>query len=209
MSIAAVASPPRRSVRSHEAVLAAAADIAGRRGYGNTRIEDIAAQAGVGKQTIYRWWPNRAALLIEVYGRLVPPDVGAADTGSLAGDLESLLSRLSALYADTPAGNILSGLIAEAQADAELARQLRDTYVAPRRSIVRSILQRATDRGEIDPPDNTDFVSDLFSGAVWFQLLLGTRSLDREFRRRLVDAVLCTIRSACRVGQPPDRKKRT
>ena len=84
MSIAAVASPPRRSVRSHEAVLAAAADIAGRRGYGNTRIEDIAAQAGVGKQTIYRWWPNRAALLIEVYGRLVPPDVGAADTGSLA-----------------------------------------------------------------------------------------------------------------------------
>src|SRR5688572_10283300 len=113
--------PARRSIRSHEAVLEAAREVAGRRGYGATSIEEIAASAGVGKQTIYRWWPNKAALFIEVYGRLVPSGIVAEDTGDLAGDLAALLAQLSHRYTDTPAGNILSGLIADAQADASIA----------------------------------------------------------------------------------------
>ena len=189
MARSVLPSAQRRSQVSHEAVLAAAAEIAGRRGYSSTTIEDIAVEAGVGKQTIYRWWPNKSALFIEVYGRLVPSDLGT-DTGSLAGALENLLQRLSSLYVDTPAGNILSGLIAEAQADTALASQLHQTYVAPRRSILREILVRAADRGEIGFPENADFVSDLFSGAVWFRILLGTRRLDQPFRRQLIEAVI-------------------
>jgi AcrR family transcriptional regulator len=191
----------RRSALSHEAVIASAAEIAGRRGYGSTAIEDIATQAGVGKQTIYRWWPNKASLFIEVYCKLVPADLGAKDTGSLAGDLESLLKRLSELYVETPAGNILSGLIAEAQTDAELAGQLRDAYVTPRRSILRAILMRAADRGEIQLPQNSDFVSDLFSGAIWFGLLLGKRRLEPAFRRELIEALLRVVQ--CTQVTPP------
>lgn len=182
--------PRRRSSRAHEAVLTAAAALAGRQGYASTAIEQIAAAAGVGKQTIYRWWPNKPALFIEVYGRLVPRDLMAPDTGSVAGDLEALLRQLSRLYTATPAGNILSGLIADAQADPALAKQLRDAYVAPRRVIVRKIFQRAAARGEIEPVADLDFASDLFSGAVWFRLLLGTSHLDRPFRRQLTNALL-------------------
>jgi AcrR family transcriptional regulator len=189
MTSTAISSHRRRSAHAHEAVLAAAADIAGRCGYGSATIETIAAQAGVGKQTIYRWWPNKAALFIEVYGRLVPPGLVAEDTGSLAGDLERLLRRLSSLYSETPAGGILSGLVAEAQSNGELLGQLRDAYVAPRRIIVRQILQRAANRGEIPPPEHADFVGDLFSAAVWFQLLLGGRSMDATFRQQLADAL--------------------
>jgi len=187
------APPRRRSPRSHAAVLKAAARLVGRRGYANTAIEEIAAAAGVGKQTIYRWWPNKAALFIEVYGQLVPRDLVAEDTGSIAGDLDSLLRQLSRLYVDTPAGSILSGLIAEAQTDPALALQLSDAYVAPRRIIVRSILERAATRGEIRPQADPDFASDLFSGAVWFRLLLGKRHLDAKFRRRLIDALLSGV----------------
>ena len=57
-----------RSPRAHRAILTAAAEIVARRGYGASSIEEIAAEAGVGKQTVYRWWPNKAALFIEVYG---------------------------------------------------------------------------------------------------------------------------------------------
>lgn len=185
----------RRSAQSHVAVLNAAADLAGRRGYASTSIEEIAAEAGVGKQTIYRWWPNKAALFIEVYGRLVPPDLVADDTGTLAGDLEALLSRLSDLYVKTPAGNILSGLIADAQTAESLAGQLHDAYVVPRRAIVRSIFARAVARKEFRPPDDPDFASDLISGAVWFRLLLGTRHLDRKFKRQLIDTVLRGVSS--------------
>ena len=197
---AVVASAPqrRRSAQSHVAVLGAAAELAGRHGYASTSIEEIAAAAGVGKQTIYRWWPNKAALFIEVYGRLVPPDLVADDTGTLAGDLEALLSRLSHLYVNTPAGNILSGLIAEAQTAQSFAEQLHDAYVVPRRAIVRSIFARAAARNEFALPDDPDFTSDLISGAVWFRLLLGTRHLDRKFKRQLVDTVLRGVSASAR-----------
>jgi len=181
---------PRRSAHSHAAVLKAAADLAGRLGYASTSIEQIASEAGVGKQTIYRWWPNKAALFIEVYSRLVPADIVIDDTGSLAADLEALLTRLSYIYCDTPAGNILAGLIAEAQTAAEPADQLRQTYVEPRRAIIGSIFERAAARREIEALDDPAFASDLISGAVWFRLLLGKRQLDRKFKKRLVDAVL-------------------
>lgn len=198
--VSAVASAPqrRRSAQSHAAVLHAAAELAGRQGYASTPIEEIAAAAGVGKQTIYRWWPNKAALFIEVYGRLVPPDLVADDTGTLAGDLQALLSRLSHLYVNTPAGNILSGLIAEAQTARSLAEQLHDAYVVPRRAIVCSIFVRAAARREFDLPDDPDFASDLISGAVWFRLLLGTRHLDGKFKRRLVDTVLRGVSPSAR-----------
>lgn len=180
----------RRSGRAHEAILAAAIEVAGRRGYGGASIEAIAAAAGVGKQTIYRWWPNKPALFIEVYGRLVPAGRVAEDTGSLAGDLRALLARLSRLYTSTAAGPILSGLVADAQASPALAQQLRDSYVAPRRSIVGSILDRAAARGEIGPGYDVAFASDMFSGAVWFRLLLGEPSLDDRFVDQLVAALL-------------------
>lgn len=194
----------RRSAHSHVAVLNAAAELAGRNGYANTSIEEIAAQAGVGKQTIYRWWPNKAALFIEVYGRLVPRDLVADDTGTLAGDIDAFLSQLSQLYVNTPAGNILSGLIAEAQTASALAEQLHDTYVVPRRAIVRSIFARAAARNEFQPPDDLNFASDLISGAVWFRLLLGTRHLDRKFKRQLIDTVLRSVSGTA----PPKVAKR-
>jgi AcrR family transcriptional regulator len=180
----------RRSAHAHAAILRAAADLAGRVGYANASIEQIAEEAKVGKQTIYRWWPNKAALFIEVYREQVPADLFAEDTGSLEGDLELLLTQLSRLYSGTPAGNILSGLIAEAQAAAELADQLRETYVVPRRAIIGSIFARAAARGEIAPLRDPDLASDLLSGAVWFRLLLGKRQLDRKFRTHLIQTIL-------------------
>jgi len=170
--------------------LNAASALVGRNGYASTSIEEIAAEAGVGKQTIYRWWPNKAALFIEVYVWLVPPDLIADDTGTLAGDIEAFLSQLSRMYGKTPAGNILSGLIAEAQASTDLAEQLNDTYVVPRRTIIHSIFTRAMRRGEIPPTEDMTFASDLISGAIWFRLLLGSRHLDKKFKQRLTETVI-------------------
>lgn len=190
----------RRSARSHEAVVTAATKVCAARGYSSASIEEIAAAAGVGKQTIYRWWPNKAALFIEVYGKLAPVQMVVDDTGDLVRDLRSLVARLSSLYTRTAAGNILAGLIAEAQTDAALAAQLRDAYVAPRRTILRTILERAVARGEMAAPADPEFASDLFSAAIWFRLLLGARKLDRKFADSLIDALLNGI--ARRVPKP-------
>jgi AcrR family transcriptional regulator len=177
----------RQFCRSHRAMLGAATEIAGRQGYGSATIKAIAAEAGVGKPSIYWWWPNKAALFIEVYGRLVPSDLTA--DGSLAGDLNALLARLG-FYRENPAGNISSGLIAEAKTDSALAEQPRKSYVGPRRRTLRSIFARAAGRGEIQPPDDLDLASALFSGAIWFRLLFGERHLDQAFAPRFIAALI-------------------
>jgi AcrR family transcriptional regulator len=182
-----------RTARAAAAILDAAAAVAQERGYGGAAIEEIAARAGVAKQTVYRWWPTKTALFVDVYERLVPRDAVGRNTGSLRGDLAALLARLSERYTHTPAGAILAGLVAEAQADPAIADRLREVYVAPRRGIVGTVLERAVVRGEIPPVADPGFVSDLFSGAVWFRLLLGERRLDEAFARGLVDAVARSV----------------
>ena len=56
--------PARRSERARRAILDAALALCRARGYDGTAIEAIAADAGVGKQTIYRWWPSKGAVIM-------------------------------------------------------------------------------------------------------------------------------------------------
>ena len=65
--------PTRRSERSRQAILTATADLLGEVGYSKLAVEAIAARAGVGKQTIYRWWPDKGAVVLDAYLALVGP----------------------------------------------------------------------------------------------------------------------------------------
>ena len=75
--------PARRSERAHRAILDATGELIADQGLASTSIDQIAARAGVGKQTIYRWWPNKAALVL-TYAKERARPVTKPDTGSLA-----------------------------------------------------------------------------------------------------------------------------
>ena len=177
--------PARRNARTHAAVVEAAVTLAAERGYNGVTIEAVAARAGAGKQTIYRWWPNKAALFLEAYLHLAPDADIDVDSGSAADDLEGLLGRLFRIYRETPAGAVLAGLIAEAQGDDAIAAALRDHLVARSRDLVDRVLRRAEERGELAPGTDGAFAADMMSGAVWFRLLLGHAPLGNAFARRL------------------------
>jgi AcrR family transcriptional regulator len=85
----------RRSSKSHEAIIDATVKLLGSSGYVDFSIEKVASQAGVGKQTIYRWWPSRADLVLEVWrDRLLPPLApydGASPVTRLSGKVIVLL----------------------------------------------------------------------------------------------------------------------
>jgi len=176
----------RRSGRAHDAVLDAAVRLVRRRGYNRVTIEAIAAAAGAGKQTIYRWWPSKAALYLEAYSGFAAEQKLRFDTGSFAGDLRFLLRRLFKIYSATPARAILAGLIAETQSDRRVAKELIAHLVRGRRHLIRQILERGRDRGEIRANADLDFAVDTISGAIWFRLLLGHAALDNRFADKLV-----------------------
>lgn len=179
----------RRSASTHDAILDAAQRLVRRRGYNRVTIEAIAAAAGAGKQTIYRWWPSKAALFLELYIGLVAAQKLRFDTGSVGGDLRFFLRRLFRIYAATPARAILAGLIAETQGDRRVAEALTAHLVRGRRHMIRDILERGRTRGEIRSGADIDFAVDTISGAVWFRLLLGHAALDNRFADKLVAQV--------------------
>ena len=180
----------RRSSSTHDAILDAAARLVRRRGYNGVTIEAIAAAAGAGKQTIYRWWSSKAALYLELYTGLVAERKLQFDTGSVAGDLRFLLRRLFRIFAATPARAILTGLIAETQSDRRVAQALIAELVRGRRHLIRGIFERGHARGEIRGNADIDFAVDTISGTVWFHLLLGHQALDNRFADKLV-AQIC------------------
>ncbi|KAA9155300.1 TetR/AcrR family transcriptional regulator [Amycolatopsis acidicola] len=138
-------SGPRRDPLAHEAILSAARDLVAEVGYDQATVEAIAARAGVGKMTVYRWWPNKAAVVTEaVADRLAPPPV--PDTGSVGEDaleyLRGLVRTLTLLGDPT----VVAGALAERGEDGRMALRdiLRDRFEPG-----TQLLRRGVERGEL------------------------------------------------------------
>ena len=94
--------------------------------YDQLTIEGIAKEAGVGKQTIYRWWGSKSALIAECLtdGRLFPVDLAAANTGDLAADVDEWISGVAAILESHNGESLLRSLVAAAAEDAEVGNHL-------------------------------------------------------------------------------------
>jgi AcrR family transcriptional regulator len=180
----------RRSETRHRAILEAAAAVVRETGYAGATVEGVAARAGAGKQTIYRWWPSKAALYLEVYTTLVPTADLQPDTGRAADDLIAVLARLFLLYRHTPAGDILAGLIADSQSDPAAAEAVRGGLIAGRRDVLTGPIERGVARGELPAGFDAIWASDTIVARLWHRLLTDRRGLDRDFAECLVRYVL-------------------
>lgn len=185
--------PRRRNERSHKAILQAAAELLEEKGYGEICIEAIAARAGVGKQTIYRWWSCKAAVIMEAYAAKATQDVPTPDTGSAREDLYQILRQLFAVLTTTTAGTAVTGLIAEAQIDPNLAEAFREQFIRCRRAATHTILVRGIVRGELRPNLNLELVIDAIYGPVWYRLLLKHAPLDDTFAEELVNFLIAGL----------------
>jgi AcrR family transcriptional regulator len=179
-----------RSEKARLAVLAAAADLLLEDGLAAVSMDAVAARAGVSKATIYRWWPTKETLALDALYQewaAVPPP---RDTGSLRGDLLSLLRPWVRLAGGRPYGRAIAALVSEAQADPEFGREYRARFVEPRREQARVILRRAVERGEIPAGTRTEVALDLLYGPVYHRLLHGHAPLNDRFIRDVIDTTL-------------------
>jgi AcrR family transcriptional regulator len=180
----------RRSERSHEAIVTATQELLVESGYRRLTIEGVAARAGVGKQTIYRWWPSRAALVLEAYLAGSEPIEPPAHSESTREDVPALLVWLSDVLAQPIGGRVVAGLIADLPHDPDLAEGFRRNVVPARRAAMLAALERGRRRGEIRPDADLDVAVDTLHGAVFYRLLLSGEPLDDAFAERVADQVL-------------------
>ena len=185
----------RRNQRSHQAILTAAVELLQEKGYGDICIEAIANRAGVGKQTIYRWWSSKAAVIMEAMSAKATQNIPTPDTGSVKQDLCEILQQLFAILTTKTTREAVTGLIAEAQKDATFASSFREQFIECRRAATRTILERGIARGELRPDLNLELVIDAIYGPIWYRLLLKHATLDDAFAEELVNFLIVGIQA--------------
>jgi AcrR family transcriptional regulator len=183
----------RRSERARIAILAATAELIRTTGYDTMSIEAIAAAAGVGKQTIYRWWPSKAAVVLDMWAPEVHPRIEFQDSGDLAADLKAQLKAVIDLGGDPVFGPSFRALVADSQHDDQLAEQLLDRIFRPRIAACKDRLRAAQAAGQLGPDIDLDIAVDLFYGGFYHRYLLRTAPLGHEHADSVVDAALSGI----------------
>jgi AcrR family transcriptional regulator len=184
------AGPPGRprSEPARRAVLDAALRLVRRDGYPAVTIKGIAEEAGVGRQTVYRWWDSKAAILLEAIIDLALPIAMPEQTADPVHDLRETLRgsfRLSPV-----AGPIISGLMADATHDAAVMDQLQTELLAKRRATVRELLERAQREGLAGKGADLNLVTDMVWGTMWYRILSRHAPVDEALADEVTEAAL-------------------
>jgi AcrR family transcriptional regulator len=169
----------KRSEESRRAILTAAVDLFAERGYPAVSIEGIAAKAGCGKQTIYRWWPAKGDVLLEAMAEKADLHVSVADHGSYRADLRRFLDDSVKLGRTPQVLEMLCALMAEAQVDVAFGDRFRAGFLKRRRDALGTILDRAAVRGDLPSHLSHETVLDLVFGLAWYRML-ATRKLPSK-----------------------------
>lgn len=169
-----------RSEAAHSAILKSALQLVTRRGFRAVTVDDIAAGAGVGKMTIYRHWPNKAAVVMDSLLAIIGSETAFPRASHALDSLRRQLDLQSAFFRSSR-GNLIRSLVAEAQSDPELAAAFRDRWLLPRRAGVRETIQQAMAEGALRKDFDLDAAIDLLYGSLYYRLLLGSGPLDDQF----------------------------
>jgi AcrR family transcriptional regulator len=185
--------PTRRSARAQTAILEATRELIAKIGYDKMSIEGIAAAAGVGKQTIYRWWPSKGAVVLDMWAPEVQQQLTFPNTGDLAADLKTQIKSVIDLSNDPTFGPSFRALVAEGQHDEALATQLLERIFRPRIEAAKERLRAGQEDGQLAAEVDLDLAIDLFYGGFYHRYLLRVAPLSHEHADAIVDAVLAGI----------------
>ncbi|MFJ1731673.1 TetR/AcrR family transcriptional regulator [Streptomyces sp. NPDC088254] len=188
----------RRSERSRRAIYDAALGLVAEAGYPKTTVEGIAARAGVGKQTIYRWWGSKADVLLEAFLDLseqAAADAGQVsyaipDTGDLAADLKLVLRLTVDQMADPRFDAPSRALAAEGLVNEQLGREFVAKLLEPQLQLYVTRLRSAQHAGQVRADVDPRIALELFVSPLAQRWLQHTGPITHEYTDTLVDYAL-------------------
>jgi AcrR family transcriptional regulator len=184
--------PLSETVRKN--VLRAAIELLEERGFKSLTVESIAERAGASKVTLYRRWPNKAAIVMEAFLADVAPRVPFRHTGSALEDLRAQMIAFVKLLRG-PHGRWIAGLIAEGVLDEEVNEALHTRWLVHRRAEGVKVVRRAIDRRELPEGTDPELVLDALYGPIYFRLLLGHAAIDARFAVSVWESVTRGLRA--------------
>jgi AcrR family transcriptional regulator len=182
-----------RSEQARQAILRTTLKILGKNGFSDFKIEEVAARASVGKATVYRWWPNKGALIADAFASSTTRKLRFPDTGSVYADMSQQMRQLIKVFRSRR-GRIVSAILAAGQSDKDLIEAFRERFLWPRRREAYATLRRGIERGELRRDLDPDLLLDSLYGPIYMRFLIQHDRLTPEFVDRLCALVLAGVR---------------
>jgi AcrR family transcriptional regulator len=186
--------PPSEMAASHAVIMDAVYALLQVKSVRDLTMEAVAKRAGVGKPTLYKWWPTKATLVLAMLCERMAPKL---EKPTVLTAEESLRFRARSLIKafNGPFGRIVAGLIAEGQSEPAVLQEFFDRWISPRRNATITDLQRGKDAGELLSETEPELLNDAIFGAIYYRMLLRSGPLTRRFGEDLVEQVILGHRS--------------
>src|SRR5208283_466421 len=183
-------SPGRpRSEQARLAILRSTLKLLAEKGFSELTIESVAEHAGVGKATVYRWWPDKAALIADAFACSTKRRLHFPDTGSVRTDMSQQMRQLIKVFRGRR-GRIVSAILAAGQTDRGVIAAFRERFMMPRRQEAYATLRRGIQRGQLPKKIDMDLLLDSLYGPIYMRFLIRHDSLTPEFVEGLCELTL-------------------
>ena len=184
-----------RDERADRAILSAALELMAEHGVDGLRTDDVADRARVGKATIYRRYRSKEELVAAAVGALVseiavPHEGLTRAEGSTREDLLALMRGAVDLYSGALAAGLMPSLVAAMRKRPELARTVREGFVAGRRAALREVLERGVARGDLAADLDFELALDVLAGPLFYRLLITGGPIDDQLAQGVVELIL-------------------
>jgi AcrR family transcriptional regulator len=170
-------------------ILKAALDLMEETAFAQVTVEGIAERAGASKTTVYRWWPNKAALAIEAFSEAVAPQLPLHDTGSLRRDLTAQVQNFARVLSGS-GGRMLRSFLVAARCDPEVAEAFRTIWSDPRRAEAKQILRQKQSNGQLRKDADLDLVLDSLYGPLYYRFLVKDELPSQKYAESLAALVI-------------------
>lgn len=178
-----------RSEPARQAILRGTLKLLGERGFPDLTIAHVAAEAKVGKATVYRWWPNKAALIADAFASSTTENLHFPDSGSVRTDMSQQMRQVIKIF-QSRRGRILAAILAAGQSDRAIITAFRERFMRPRREEAYATLRRGIRRGELRKDADLDLLLDSLYGPIYMRFLIRHGKLTPDFVDHLCDLVL-------------------
>ena len=185
--------PASTCAASHEQILDAVQAILTEKSVRNLTIEEVARRAGVGKPTIYKWWPSKAALVLDLFEQRMVPQLGVPQATTAEQVIRSQVTETIRLLSGF-FGKVARELIAEGQSDPAVLEEYREKYIRHRRAFSTEVIERAKASGEFRGDTDPDVLIDMIYGPIYYRLLIGHKPLDNAYGSKIVDEALARVK---------------
>lgn len=178
----------RRNPETHKAIIKAAQEVL--KETGDLAFEEIARRSGAGKATIYRWWPQKIDLLVEVYGNQFKDEVELPDFGDMKKELFFLISSILRNWQKgAPTAQALLFMVTKIHMQYPTVKELRARFMPEQRDSFHKILLRGSQRGQLRPGMDLEVVGDMIFGFTWHCLLSNLLNPEDPQIQKILDVI--------------------